>query len=141
VFRAKGNEAAMVYVINAQDCYSTWRGEIARVRNRLFTAVTRSKAWVRVCGFGKEMKMLENEFSALKRNDFMLDFEYPTEKQRRELNIVNRDMTEAEKKRIQKKKIDLKEILDSLQSGETIIEDYPDEVIKGLRKILGGKAK
>jgi len=141
VFRAKGNEAAMVYVINANDCYTAWRGQIARVRNRLFTAITRSKAWVRVCGVGKNMKKLEKEFIDLKQNQFELEFKYPTEGERQELNIVNRDMTAEEKKRIEKKKIDLKGILQSLQSGETIVEDYPDEVIDGLRKILKGKAK
>jgi superfamily I DNA and RNA helicase len=141
VFRAQGNEAAMVYVINAQDCYTAWRGEIARVRNRLFTAITRSKAWVRVCGIGDNMKLLESEFNELKKRNFILEFEYPTESQRDELNIVNRDMTEEEKKRIEKKKFDLKDILDSLQSGETFIEDYPDDIINGLRKILKGKER
>ena len=37
----------MVYIINAQDCFSAF-GNLAGVRNRLFTAMTRSKAWVRV---------------------------------------------------------------------------------------------
>ncbi|TAK54388.1 MAG: helicase [Bacteroidetes bacterium] len=139
VFRAKGNEAAMVYVINAHDGYSAFRGEIARVRNRLFTAITRSKAWVRVSGVGKEMEMLEEEFLKLKQNNFELNFQYPDEKERRKLNIINRDMTELDKNKIKRKRTDLKSILDSLNSGETVIEDYPQEVIKGLRKILGVK--
>ena len=46
IYRAKGNEAAMVYVINGQECYSG--SELARKRNILFTAITRSKAWVRI---------------------------------------------------------------------------------------------
>ena len=45
VHRAKGNEAGMVYVINAQDCHSS--ANLATIRNRLFTAITRSKAWPR----------------------------------------------------------------------------------------------
>jgi superfamily I DNA and RNA helicase len=56
IFRAKGNEAGMVYIINAQDCYYSF-GNMATVRNRLFTAITRSKAWVRVLGFGKGMNL------------------------------------------------------------------------------------
>jgi superfamily I DNA and RNA helicase len=49
IYRAKGNEAGMVYIINAQDCQSSmWN--LSTIRNRLFTAMTRSKAWVRVLG-------------------------------------------------------------------------------------------
>ena len=54
IYRAKGNEAAMVYVINSDLCYdSTF--ELAKKRNQLFTAITRSKAWVRVLGVGENM--------------------------------------------------------------------------------------
>ena len=57
VHRAKGNEAGMVYVINAQDCYGGKRN-VGRIRNRLFVAITRSKAWVRVLGIGSRMAKL-----------------------------------------------------------------------------------
>ena len=46
IYRAKGNEAGMVYIINAQDCHSSARN-LATIRNRLFTAITRSKSWIR----------------------------------------------------------------------------------------------
>ena len=51
IYRAKGNEAGMVYVIHAEDCHST-AGNLATLRNQLFTAITRSKAWIRVAGIG-----------------------------------------------------------------------------------------
>ncbi|RFZ01136.1 hypothetical protein DSM43518_05629 [Mycobacterium marinum] len=54
IFRAKGNEAAMVYIVNAEEC-QTSAYNLATVRNRLFTAMTRSKAWVRVLGVGPQM--------------------------------------------------------------------------------------
>ena len=60
IYRAKGNEAGMVYIINAQDCHST-SANLATLRNRLFTAITRSKAWVRVLGIGAGMQSLINE--------------------------------------------------------------------------------
>ena len=141
IFRAKGNEAAMVYIINAQDCFTAFRGDLARVRNRLFTAITRSKAWVRVCGFGPDMSELKSEFLRLKSKGFKLDFTYPTAQQRLDLNIINRDMSEEEKKRIDQKKIVLKSILESLVSGETIIDDYSDEVIQGLKQFLDKRKK
>lgn len=55
IFRAKGNEAGMVYIVNAHDCESGWN--LATIRNQLFTAITRSKAWVRVLGVGKKSRI------------------------------------------------------------------------------------
>ncbi|MCE8470926.1 ATP-binding domain-containing protein, partial [Rhodovulum sulfidophilum] len=45
IYRAKGNEAAMVYVLNSDYCFSGL--ELSKKRNTLFTAITRSRAWVR----------------------------------------------------------------------------------------------
>jgi len=136
IYRAKGNEAAMVYIINAQDCYTAWRGELVKVRNRLFTAITRSKAWVRVYGIGNNMLQLTEEFKKVYYNDFKLTFLYPTVEERQQLNIVNRDMTVEEKRRIDQKKVNLEEILRSLESGETVIEDYPEETLLRLQAFL-----
>jgi len=142
VFRAKGNEAAMVYVINAQDCFSAFLpGDVARVRNRLFTAVTRSKAWVRVLGFGRGMEGLKAEFERAKAANFELRFKYPTEGERKQMTIVNRDMSKEEKDRFAKKQNSLRDIIDSLESGDTFIEDYPEEVIRKLRKLIDKKPK
>lgn len=73
--RAKGNEAAMIYFINAQRCFSGL--ELARKRNILFTAMTRSKAWLRVIGYGDSMKSLEEEYQRVKSEGFTLKFTYP----------------------------------------------------------------
>jgi len=142
VFRAKGNEAAMVYVINAQDCFTAFLpGDVARVRNRLFTAVTRSKAWVRVLGFGRGMEALKAEFERAKAASFELRFKYPTEEERKQMTIVNRDMSNEEKDRFAKKQNSLRDIIDSLESGDTFIEDYPEDVIKKLRKLIDKEPK
>ena len=67
VFRAKGNETFMVYIVNAQRCINSL---IPRSdRNALFTAITRSKGWVKVMGYGEEMKVLCKEFEQVKNND------------------------------------------------------------------------
>lgn len=136
IFRAKGNEAAMVYVINGQDCFTAWRGHLARVRNRLFTALTRSKAWVRVLGVGPHMKELAGEFEQVKAHGFRLDFRYPTEAERAQLNIINRDMSDAEKSRVDERRTNLEGILESLETGETVLEDYPKDVVAKLRRLL-----
>jgi superfamily I DNA and RNA helicase len=141
VFRAKGNEAAMVYVINAQDCFSAFLPrDIAQVRNRLFTAITRSKAWVRVLGIGDSMAALKAEFEKAKTANFELRFRYPTEAERKQITIVNRDMSKTEQAMFERKRSGLLDIIESLESGDTFVEDYPEDVIKKLRTLLDKKA-
>jgi superfamily I DNA and RNA helicase len=142
IFRAKGNEAAMVYVINAQDCFSArLPREVARIRNRLFTAITRSKAWVRVLGVGHPMIALKAEYEKAKAADFELRFTYPTADERKTITVVNRDMSKAEQEKFAKKQSSLLDIIESLESGETFVEDYPDDVILKLRALLNKKSK
>ena len=60
----------MVYIMNAQDCFSALSlGTLALKRNRLFTAITRAKAWVRVVGIGKQMDGLKAEWEKLSANE------------------------------------------------------------------------
>ena len=141
IFRAKGNEAAMVYVINAQDCFDSFLPRyVARVRNRLFTAITRSKAWVRVLGVGEAMSALKAEFEKAKAEQFALHFRYPTEEERKTMMTVNRDMSKADQDRSARRRSNFADIIASLESGESIIEDYPDSLIKKLQKILAKKS-
>jgi superfamily I DNA and RNA helicase len=135
IYRAKGNEAGMVYVLNSQDCNTSF-GNLSSLRNQLFTAITRSKAWVRVLGVGTGMKKLQAEFEKVKNNDFKLEFRYPTVKERKYLNIVNRDMAEDERKRVKRGKSGLGELLDDLESGRIFIEDLGEDQIKRFRAVL-----
>ncbi len=137
VYRAKGNEGGMVYIINAQDCHSTGRN-LATIRNRLFTAITRSKSWVRVLGVGHRMKALQGEFEELRKKDFELRFVYPTEEQRKQLRIVHRDMTTTERKRVQSRQKGLEYLVEDLESGSVHIEDLNQEVLEKLKGLLGG---
>ncbi|WP_250217092.1 ATP-binding domain-containing protein, partial [Escherichia coli] len=52
-------EAAMVYIMDAHYCNVDY--ELAKRRNILFTAMTRIKAWLRVCGLGSSFDGLINE--------------------------------------------------------------------------------
>jgi len=142
IFRAKGNEAAMVYVINAQDCFGALLPrDVARVRNRLFTAITRSKGWVRVLGVGKAMAALKAEFERAKTENFSLRFVYPTEEERKSMMTVNRDMSKAEQDRSNRRRTNFAEIIESLDSGDSFIEDYPEELVKKLESLLAKKPK
>lgn len=135
IFRAKGNEAGMVYIINAQDCFSSF-GNISRIRNRLFTAITRSKAWVRVLGVGPNMEQLQEEFNQVRAHQFELDFRYPTEEERKQLNIVNREMTTEEKQSVKSGAENLTKLVSDLQQGLVYLEDLPESSVHLLREIL-----
>ena len=135
IYRAKGNEAAMVYVINAQSCFES-PIEIAKIRNQLFTAITRSKAWVRVVGVGEGMHGLLAEYKRVKDHAFVLDFTYPTTEQRKYLNIVNRDMSDAEKSKVKRTKNNLSTLISDLESGQVYFEDLGIEQIEKLRGLI-----
>ena len=136
VYRAKGNEAGMVYVINAQDCDSLGRN-LASLRNQLFTAITRSKAWIRVLGFGRRMEALIAEFERLQKADFVLNFTYPSADQREQLRIVHRDMPESDPKRLGGSQQKLFQLLSDLESGYVHTEDLDPDAMARLRKIIG----
>lgn len=135
IFRAKGNEAGMIYIVNAHDCHSSFRN-LASIRNRLFTAITRSKAWVRVLGIGEGMDKLIEEFENLKRMEFELSFTYPTEDERRNLQIVHRDMTIEDKKRIESQEKGLNQLIEDIEAGRVLLEDLDDNIIKKLSALL-----
>jgi len=137
IYRAKGNEAGMVYVINAQDCYSTGHN-LASFRNRLFTAITRSKAWVRVIGYGPRMTEIEREFQELKNHDFKLDFIYPTQPQLERLRIVHRDLSPSERKRLDKRQKGLEELIHDIEIGRIHLEDIDTATRNKLKKLFSG---
>ncbi len=138
IYRAKGNEAGMVYVINAQDCDGTGKG-LSNLRNRIFTAITRSKAWVRVIGHGSGMQNLINEFQELKNKGFVLDFTYPSDELLGKLRIVHRDLSTEEKKRLEQKKSQLANLVKDLESGELLLEDLDENTKSTLLSLLGGE--
>ena len=135
IYRAKGNEAAMVYIVNAQTCFES-AFDLAKIRNQLFTAITRSKAWVRVVGVGKNMDGLISEYQKVKDHNFTLDFEYPTKAQRDHMNIVNRDMSDAEKGNIKQRKNNIASLIDDLESGKIYLEDLGETQVERLRSLL-----
>ena len=138
IYRAKGNEAAMVYVVNSQVCFDS-AFDLAKLRNQLFTAITRSKAWVRVLGVGKSMDGLISEYEQVKAHNFTLDFIYPTQSQRNHMNVVNRDMSEAEKARIRSGQSNMAGLIADLESGQIFLEDLGEEQVDKLRMLLEKK--
>ena len=137
IFRAKGNEAAMVYIIDGQNCGTD--EATAQSRNILFTAMTRSKAWVRVIGYGDNMKSLVNEFQKIKKNDFKLEFVYPNKKLREKLNIIHRDKSKSEEEKIERSVSSIKQIVTDIENGNMYKEDIPEELLNKLKGIIGNE--
>jgi superfamily I DNA and RNA helicase len=132
--RAKGNEAAMIYIMDAHLCFSG--SELANRRNILFTAMTRSKAWLRVLGYGDNMKKLESEYMRVKEKGFALEFTYPTQEQRKVMNIVNRDMSPREMNRIAREQKNFKVFVEALAQGDIRKEDLPQDALERLKEML-----
>jgi superfamily I DNA and RNA helicase len=139
IYRAKGNEAAMVYIIHADECNtSTWN--LATLRNRLFTAITRSKGWVRILGVGEGMQAIIEEFEAVKRANFELNFRYPTPLERKALKIVHRDVSTGEKKRFETRQQGLLDWINEVESGNLHFEDLDEDAKRKLQALMNRKA-
>ncbi len=90
IYRAKGNEAPIVFILNAHKM-----GVLERYRrNRLFTAMTRAKTKVYLLG-DSNMDSIISEYNQVRENDYMLTFTYPTQA---ELDFYRDKMLEESKK-------------------------------------------
>ncbi len=132
IYRAKGREAGMVYVINAHDGISNRCG-LSIVRNRLFTAITRSKAWVRVLGIGHDMELLMKEFEQLKSAGFELKFRYPTRAERERLQVRDKNVSRASEEQMQRSTTKVDEVIRDYLEG-----NLDEASQKKLRQLWGG---
>lgn len=72
VYKAKGNEAAMVFVIGCE-VFETKVNDRS-MRNKIFTAFTRAKVWLRITGINIKYGQLVKEMKILKENNYELKF-------------------------------------------------------------------
>lgn len=123
IYRAKGNEAYYVIILNAQKCVNSLTG--TKDRNSLFTAITRSKGWVKVLGYGEGMDKLCDEYEIIKQNNYKLVFDkYPTKDDLKNIVMNNKDIEDKDKSKIEDVR---KIILDIKKSGATNIMN---EIVK-----------
>jgi superfamily I DNA and RNA helicase len=73
--KAKGNESGMVYIVGTDSAFHN--KDYIIDRNKIFTAITRTKGWVVLTGFS-EAKQCENEMLELKENKYKLIFTQPS---------------------------------------------------------------
>lgn len=131
IHRAKGNEAAIVYIVNAEYCQGGF--ELSRKRNILFTAITRSRCWVRIFGVGHAMEQLVAECNAACKHNYELEFRYPTQEELKKLARAHRDMPEHEKRLWQDKFTAIEDVLRAVEEGEVPVDALP----KPIRDKLG----
>ena len=91
ILRAKGNETFVVYIINSQECMSTLTS--IKRRNELFTAITRSKGWVNILGYGDEIEKLNMELNEVVATNYSLYFKsYPSDEEKKLIRTTNVDL-------------------------------------------------
>ncbi len=134
IYRAKGNEAPMVYFANSHECYDGL--QLAKKRNTLFTGITRSRAWVRVCGVGAKSARLNEEFQQVVAAHYQLNFDYPSAEQIQQIRRIHRDRSEDEQRRITKKITEFSDVLEMIRAGEVSVDALPTELIEEIRSIL-----
>ena len=122
IFRAKGNEANIVFVLNAHKISSM----ITCSRNRLFTALTRAKFKAYVYGVdGDVMKSLRDEYEEVKTKKYELDFIYPTSEVLKEIQNIAK--VESEK-------------YDTFQKVYKDVGDNTDVTIEILKEQIGANS-
>jgi superfamily I DNA and RNA helicase len=115
VYRAKGNEAAVVFALGVDAIPLRTRSG----RNRLFTAFTRTKAWLRVSGIGLPASAVFQEIEAALAHFPYLEFEMP-DLQR--IEVIQRDLSERE---VKKRKI-LDEAFAKLRAAGFSDDEIPE---------------
>lgn len=134
IFRAKGNEAPMVYVLDAQYAATTLN-QITR-RNTLFTAVTRSRAWVRICGWGDRMTGVAAEVQMVRERNFRLDFQIPTAAELTRMRRIHRERSDAEVASVRRATRSASALITAFERGEVAIEDLPAAVRTRLLRLV-----
>jgi superfamily I DNA and RNA helicase len=134
IYRSKGNEAPMVYAINCDECVLGY--EQLKLRNTLFTAITRCRAWIRLCGCGVGMDLLLSEVNSVRQHQFKLDFRIPNELELKKLRTIHRELTAADRAKIEKAEKGLNEFLEAVQRGDLPVETLPIDIRTKLAKLI-----
>lgn len=133
VFRAKGNEAPIVYIVSFQSLYDF--AEEIENRNRAFTSISRSKGWVRITGTGARMTYVQAEINEILSKVPRFRFKFPDMEKIRKL-----DASETTRRRHTVRKArEAVETLKSLDPGA--LTDLPAAEREALLKLLQGSEK
>jgi superfamily I DNA and RNA helicase len=115
--------------------YCASGGELIKKRNILFTAITRSRGWVRVCGCGDGMKILLAEFGKLKEKGFTLDFTIPTRDELQKMRTLYRDITSDDRRKASDLKRALEKLPENVDEANAVIQSLPKELRDRIRRL------
>ena len=76
--KAKGNEVGMVYIVGVDAAFSENNIDYTVYRNKIFTAITRTKGWVVISGMGDRFNFFQKEIEQLQKNDYKFIFTQPS---------------------------------------------------------------
>lgn len=111
IYKAKGNEAGSVYVIGIDAVFANSNSIVER--NKLFTAITRSTAWVSLSGHANNAELCKKEYEKLVANDYKLIFTQPTKESTktifRELAVQQEKLNQLKRLAEELKKLGLTE--------------------------------
>lgn len=123
VYRAKGNEAAAVFAVGIDAVERRSRSG----RNKIFTAFTRSKAWLRVSGIGVLAAKLFEELEKARKLAPKMIFEVPD---MAAVETIQRGFSKKQAKAKAARDAYIKTLIDAGYSQEEIEED----LAAGLRR-------
>ena len=135
VYKAKGNEAFIVYVIGFEAMYDYVNG--IEMRNRVFTSISRSKGWVVLTGIGNQMDRAILEINLLLQDIRQTEgnpkfiFSYPSEE-----NILRKLSAEEHARRLQNAKIGNQTINNVLKLDDEFLKSLPENVLQQLKNKL-----
>lgn len=123
IFRAKGNEANIVFVINVGHLHFF----PSYTRNRIFTAMTRARFRVYLSGY-EGMEEIKAEVQTLINNKFHLRFAYPTEQE----ILTMKTMAKGEEKTVS-------DMRTFIEKGRTISKENQGAFLQSLFEQTGTK--
>ena len=75
-------------------------------------------------------------FQEVKSRNFVLEFTYPTEEERRQMKVINKDQSPQERELRNQRQRSFKELVTSLEKGEISTEDLPEEYLEKFKNYL-----
>ncbi|SID09537.1 Superfamily I DNA and RNA helicases [Mycobacteroides abscessus subsp. abscessus] len=126
IYRAKGNEAPMVYAVDAH--YAAQDFNAVTRRNKLFTAITRSRAWVRITGWGDGMETIKGEADNVSSRGYKLEFTVPTAPQLAQMRHIHRDRPDGAEETVRRATEGISTFLEAVERGEMDLYDLPADL-------------
>lgn len=96
IYRAKGNECGSIYIMGADAIFRN--ADDVYERNKIFTAITRSKGWVCITGTGEITNKCQEELDLLAESEFHFNFYQPSGEFVK--TIKERSIKESKKKKV-----------------------------------------